>query len=70
MEEQKLSTPSWLQEPWLNYTKICAMFYDSDDRKYTGLFAQKRNGNRPWKPEELQKLEQIRQQLEKKIKRS
>lgn len=70
METQDLSTPNWLQEPWLNYTKICAMLYDSDDRRYTGLFAQKRNGTRPWKPEELDKLERIRENLQGKLKKS
>ena len=66
MEDNK--TPAWLQEPWLNYSRICQKLYGTDDRKYTGIFAQKRSGKRPWKPEELEQLERIRQDLEKKIK--
>ncbi|MGB3586450.1 MAG: hypothetical protein WBA23_07925 [Tunicatimonas sp.] len=60
-------TPEWLNEPWLNLSEICAMLTGSRERTKTAYFAQQRKGLRPWKEEELIKLEEIRRELKGKL---
>lgn len=56
-------TPSWLQLPWINLSQVCMLLYGKKDSSTRAYFALKRKNKRPWKDDELQKLEAIHQQL-------
>lgn len=60
-------TPDWLFEDWIKMSEICLQLYGSKDNSATGKFTQKRNGQKKWNEEELQKLEEIRQKLSKRL---
>ena len=56
-------TPAWLLENWINNAVICEMLYGNKDKSTTAYFSLKKQGKRPWKREELQKLEKIKRSL-------
>ena len=56
-------TPSWLFEDWINNAVICEMLYGNKDKSTTAYFSLKKQGKRPWKKEELQKLKEIKRSL-------
>ena len=56
-------TPDWLFEPWIKLSEVCLRLYGKKDGSATGKFTQKRNGLKGWKPEELKRLEEIRQEM-------
>ncbi len=56
-------TPAWLLEDWINNAVICQMLYGTKDKSTTAYFSLKKKGKRPWKKEELQKLEKIKHSL-------
>ena len=56
-------TPAWLLESWINNAVICQMLYGTKDKSTTAYFSLKKKGKRPWKQEELQKLEKIKHTL-------
>ena len=56
-------TPSWLLEDWINNAVICEMLYGNKDKSTTAYFSLKKQGKRPWKKEELEKLEEIKHSL-------
>ncbi len=55
--------PPWLLEDWINNAVICQMLYGTKDKSTTAYFSLKKKGKRPWKKEELQKLEKIKRSL-------
>ncbi len=59
----RYQTPAWLLEDWINNAVICQMLYGTKDRSTTAYFSLKKKGKRPWKKEELQKLEKIKRSL-------
>lgn len=68
--EKYNQTPSWLFEPWVNLSEICRRLYGESHRRRSGHFSQKRQGDRPWQVQELQQLEEIRQDLTKSLQES
>lgn len=61
------TSPAWLEEPEINLSQVCLKLYGKKDKSTTAYFTLKRQGKRPWKPEELQALEQIRKVLAQKL---
>lgn len=61
--DKLFQTPKWLSLPWVNLSQICQMLYGKKDKSTTAYFALKRQGKRPWKVAELEKLEAIRKQM-------
>lgn len=61
--DKLFETPSWLQLPWINLSQVCMLLYGKKDSSTRAYFALKRKNKRPWKEDELQKLESIHQQL-------
>ena len=59
----RYQTPTWLLEDWINNAVICQMLYGNKDKSTTAYFSLKKKGKRPWKQEELQKLEKIKHTL-------
>ncbi|WKN31369.1 hypothetical protein PZB74_20680 [Porifericola rhodea] len=60
-------TPKWLSLPWINLSQVCIMLYGKKDKSTTAYFTLKRQGKRPWKAEELDRLEEIRKQMIKQV---
>ena len=56
-------TPVWLLENWINNAVICEMLYGNKSKSTTAYFSLKKQGRRPWKKEELKKLEEIKRSL-------
>jgi hypothetical protein len=65
--DEYFTTPGWLNEPVINLSQVCLMLYGKKDKSTTAYFAMKRQGKRPWKPDELKALEQIRKVLAQKF---
>lgn len=61
--DKLFQTPKWLSLPWINQSQICQMLYGKKDKSTTAYFALKRQGKRPWKQEELERLESIRRHM-------
>ena len=53
----------WLNESWVNKSDICKRLYGISDKSTVGYFTQQRQGKKPWKPEQLEKLDAIRKEL-------
>ncbi len=53
----------WLSMPWVNTSEVCRMLYGNKENSTVAYFTLKRQGKRPWKREELDKLAEIKQQL-------
>ena len=60
-------TPGWLFEPWIKLSEVCLRLYGKKDGSATNKFVQKRNGLKHWKPDELKRLEEIRQELAERL---
>lgn len=56
-------TPKWLFLPWINLSQVCLMLYGKKDKSTTAYFTLKRQNKRPWRPDELEKLEAIRKEM-------
>ncbi len=56
-------TPDWLLESWIKLSEVCWRLYGTDDDSTVDAFNRKRLGFESWQPEELERLEQIRQEL-------
>lgn len=53
----------WLNESWVNKSDICKRLYGTSDKSTIGYFTQQRQGKKPWKPQQLEKLDEIRRTL-------
>ena len=60
-------TPDWLFEPWIKLSEVCLRLYGKNDKSSIKTFNQKRLGLKPWHPEELERLEDIRQELAQRL---
>ncbi len=58
----------WLNESWVNKSDICARLYGKKDKSTVGYFALQRQGQKPWKPGQLEKLDSIRKELMESLK--
>lgn len=56
-------TPRWLFLPWINLSQVCLMLYGKKDKSTTAYFTLKRQNKRPWRRDELEKLEAIRKEM-------
>jgi len=65
----KIPTPEWLKEKVLNNAEIIALLYPDKEMNngLRGMFSQKKTGKRAWTTEELDRLEEIRQEIIKKL---
>ncbi len=61
--DKLFETPAWLELPWINLSQVCMLLYGKKDSSTRAYFALKRKNKRPWKEDELQKLQAIHQQL-------
>lgn len=55
----------WLNESWVNKSDICKRLYGTSDKSTVGYFTQQRQGKKPWKPGQLEKLDEIKRTLQK-----
>ena len=60
-------TPNWQLEPWIKLSEVCGRLYETNDDSTVEVFNRKRLGLQPWLPEELERLEQIRQELAERL---
>lgn len=58
----------WLNESWVNKSDICKRLYGDADKSTVSYFTQQRQGKKPWKPEQLKRLDEIRHELLEKLK--
>jgi hypothetical protein len=58
----------WINESWVNKSDICKRLYGDADKKTVSYFTLQRQGKRPWKPEQLKRLDEIRNELLEKLK--
>lgn len=58
----------WINESWVNKSDICKRLYGDSDKTTVSYFTQQRQGKKPWKPEQLQRLDEIREELLAKLK--
>jgi hypothetical protein len=57
----------WLNESWVNKSDICKRLYGKSDKTTVSYFTQQRQGKKPWKPEQLKRLDEIRNDLLEKL---
>lgn len=65
--DSKNETPAWLDLPWINKNEICQMLTGSKGNNKRAYFSLQRSGQRPWRPEELKRLEEIHQKLKEEL---
>lgn len=53
----------WLNESWVNKSDIACRLYGKSDKSTVGYFTQQRQGKKPWKPGQLDLLDEIRREL-------
>lgn len=53
----------WLNESWVNKSDICKRLYGKSDTGTVGYFTQQRQGKKPWKSGQLERLDEIRKEL-------
>lgn len=58
----------WLNEAWLNKSEIYKRLYDKSDKSTVEHFTQQRQGKKPWKPGQLERLDEIRKELIERLK--
>jgi methylphosphotriester-DNA--protein-cysteine methyltransferase len=58
----------WLKNPYVNLTQVASRLYGSHSRLHTHRLRKKITSIQPFEPWEIQKLEQIKQDLLKQLK--